>query len=127
MRLLLVEDDVHLAASTARLLSHHFGAEVVVAHDGLAALEIVRQGAAFDGAIVDLDLPRLDGAALLDELAALAPDLSCGLWSASPGLFGVRTTNAAFRLMKDGDVRALITTVERMLARSRRARSERLL
>lgn len=125
MRLLLVEDDPHLAASTARLLRHHFGAEVVVANDGLDALELVRRDPSFEGAIVDLELPRLDGATLIDQLATVAPDLTCGLWSASPGVFGARSAHAAFRLAKTSDVDSLLMTVERMLARRRRARAER--
>lgn len=125
MRLLLVDDDTALAASISRLLRHRFGAEVVVVHDGLMALELVRRDGAFEAAIVDLDLPHLDGARLVDELASVAPAIAAGLWSASPELFDVKAENAAFRLQKSHDAGALLATVERLLVRKRRAANGR--
>ena len=76
MRLLVVEDDVKLAAAVGRGL-RHAGYAVDVARDGEAALS---QAAVweYDAVVLDLMLPRLDGfevCALLRERGCWAPVL----------------------------------------------------
>lgn len=69
LRLLLVEDDATVAEVLAGLLRTR-GHEVVHAAHGLAALAEV-SGSAFDAALLDLDLPGMDGLALARQLRAL--------------------------------------------------------
>jgi signal transduction histidine kinase/CheY-like chemotaxis protein len=66
LRLLLVEDDATVAQVLVGLLRAQ-GHEVVHAGHGLAALAEVA-GAAFDAALLDLDLPGMDGLALARQL-----------------------------------------------------------
>ena len=68
MRLLLVEDDPTVAQAVAGLLEAQGHAVTHVAH-GLAALGEVAV-ASFDAALLDLDLPGLDGLALARLLRA---------------------------------------------------------
>ncbi len=62
LRLLLVEDDPGVADVVVGLLEHE-GHAVVHAPHGLAALAELEMGA-FDAALLDLDLPGIDGMAL---------------------------------------------------------------
>jgi PAS domain S-box-containing protein len=63
-RILLVEDEPTLRAGTARLLAH-YGYEVLVANDGLEALEVLdREVGAIDLVLSDVAMPRMRG----DEL-----------------------------------------------------------
>ena len=67
LRVLLVEDDDADAYLIRRALAKNprIG-EVVLAHDGVAALELINKGVVNpDLAIVDLHMPRKDGFALL--------------------------------------------------------------
>lgn len=73
LHLLLVEDDATVAEVIASLLRLQGHAVVHVAH-GLAALAEVA-GARFDAALLDLDLPGLDGLALARQLRALGHDM----------------------------------------------------
>ena len=73
MRVLIAEDDAvsrHLLEATL----HKWGYEVVVASDGLQALEILRQTDAPSLAILDWMMPGMDGA----EVCLKARELSVG-------------------------------------------------
>lgn len=69
LRLLLVEDDPTVAEVIGGLLRAR-GHEVIHAVHGLAALAEVASGA-FDAGFCDLDLPGLDGLALVRQLRAM--------------------------------------------------------
>lgn len=69
MRVLLVEDEVRLAENLAAALRDGPGFAVDWAADGEAGDDYAR-GAAYDLIILDLMLPRLDGASLLRRLRA---------------------------------------------------------
>lgn len=65
--LLVVEDE----PETADLLGHIFevdGYRVLYAHDGERALELAKQKPGVDAALIDLELPWMDGRALIEEL-----------------------------------------------------------
>ena len=64
-----MEDDADLRGALAEAMSET-GAEIVVAEDGLAALERLRAGPAPAVVLLDLRLPRLDGEDFLHELRA---------------------------------------------------------
>ncbi len=68
MHVLLVEDDLRLAALTARYFQQH-GVTVTVAHDGDAALQMART-TAFDAVLLDLSIPRVEGLEVCRRLRA---------------------------------------------------------
>lgn len=77
--ILLVEDDPDDEALTLRALRmHHLSNEVVVAHDGVEALDYLFRTGAYAGRergtpaviLLDLKLPRLDGLEVLRRLRA---------------------------------------------------------
>ncbi|MEO5824067.1 MAG: response regulator transcription factor [Vicinamibacteraceae bacterium] len=66
MRVLVVEDDRSIAGFIATGLRQE-GFAVDVAEDGVAGLELAQAGA-YDAAVVDVMLPRLDGLSLVTAL-----------------------------------------------------------
>lgn len=68
MKLLLVEDDLRAALALERGLREH-GFVTILAHSGLEGLEAARLGG-FDGYVLDVMLPGMDGFTLLAELRA---------------------------------------------------------
>jgi DNA-binding response OmpR family regulator len=66
MRILVVEDDPRISTFVAKGLQQN-GYVVDVAADGESALEIAHT-APFDGAVIDLMLPKLDGFALIETM-----------------------------------------------------------
>jgi CheY-like chemotaxis protein len=67
-RVLVADDDPQMRRLIRSVLQRE-GFEVLEANDGLDALEVIERGGA-DLLISDLDMPRLDGLAMLDELRA---------------------------------------------------------
>lgn len=117
-RILVVEDDELLQRSLTRLLQRRLHADVTVLDGSLDALALVQRGTTFDLAVIDLELPEMDGAQLIDRLAEVAPELPAGLWSSSIRLFE-QTTRAAFTVSKTQPVGDLLAAVDRLLARRR--------
>ncbi len=68
-RILIVEDDAGVREALADAMEDA-GAEVVVAVDGLDALELLRSGPRPAVILLDLRLPRLGGQEFLRELRA---------------------------------------------------------
>ncbi len=74
-RLLFVEDEKNLAESSKALLEA-LGYEVILAADGLEALEIFKADPdGFDAVITDMTMPRMTGKDLARELLILRPRL----------------------------------------------------
>jgi signal transduction histidine kinase/CheY-like chemotaxis protein len=72
---LLVDDEKNVRIS-AELLLRGFGFEVIAARDGAEALDAVRTRAGqIDVVLLDLTMPRMDGAETLRHLRRIAPDL----------------------------------------------------
>jgi DNA-binding response OmpR family regulator len=67
--ILVVDDDVDTCRNLADILTD-LGYDVTVAHDGYAALELVRQRP-FDVALLDFKMPGMDGLELLHEVRKL--------------------------------------------------------
>jgi DNA-binding response OmpR family regulator len=65
----LVADDDRQMRRLVRMILERDGYLVVEASDGLDALEAIESGQ-FDLMILDLDMPRLDGIGVLEELRA---------------------------------------------------------
>jgi two-component system, NtrC family, response regulator HydG len=68
-RILVVDDDVDTCRNLSDILTD-LGYHVDVAHDGLAALELVRNRA-YDVALLDLKMPGMDGLTLYREMKKL--------------------------------------------------------
>ena len=95
--LLLVEPDPQARDALARGMECH-GWRVWAAADGAAAVETYRQhGDRIDVALVDLQLPGLQGARVLAELDQLNPDLARCAMSADVTPY----TACAFRRLSD--------------------------
>lgn len=87
-RLLLVDDDDVMRRSSVRFLARA-GFEVISVGSGAEALEAVDAGIRVDVAVVDLEMPGMDGIELLRALRTRRPELPMGLWSASQRLEGL--------------------------------------
>jgi len=70
VRILIVEDEVNLAAHLARALEHD-GHDPRVVHDGKVALMEARDGS-YDLLVLDVELPGMDGLEVLKQLRDLA-------------------------------------------------------
>ena len=92
--LLIADDDPGLRESLERTLTRE-GYRVVLASDGNAALERLRDGG-IDLVLTDLKMPGLTGIEVLRAAKAIAPDVDVILLTA----FG--TVEEAVRAMKDG-------------------------
>ncbi|MEV4639898.1 response regulator [Actinoplanes sp. NPDC049548] len=73
-RLLVVDDEPDICALTARHLVRA-GHQVICAHDGPTALAEVAVHGAPDAAVLDVDMPGMDGFALLERLRETVPGL----------------------------------------------------
>lgn len=116
LRVLLVDDNVD-AAETLGAYLDAVGHEVVVEHDGAAALARLESGA-FDACILDIGLPGMDGHALARQVRAL-PAMAQAVLIAVTG-YGresdkATSTAAGFdhHLVKPVDVRLLPALLER--------------
>jgi two-component system, OmpR family, response regulator len=68
VRILVVEDEVRLAAHLARALEHD-GHSARVVHDGETGLGEAREGG-YELIVLDVELPRMNGFEVLDQLRA---------------------------------------------------------
>lgn len=66
-RVLIVDDSPTVRLVTSRLLTRH-GFDATTAHDGINALELISRGVQPDAFVLDLEMPGMDGFALLAEL-----------------------------------------------------------
>jgi signal transduction histidine kinase/DNA-binding response OmpR family regulator len=72
-RILVADDEPGLVAIVRQLMERS-GADVSIAHGGIAALEAIRAaGAKFDVVITDLDMPEVDGWAVAAEVKSHLP------------------------------------------------------
>jgi PAS domain S-box-containing protein len=73
--ILLVDDEESLLGLGSRMLEY-LGFTVLTAADGLEAVEVYRQrGKEIDLVLMDLTMPRMDGAKAFDELRLLNPEV----------------------------------------------------
>ncbi len=78
----LVVDDEKNVRRTTQLLLEELGFEVVVARDGVEAVESFRAGPArIHAVLLDLTMPRMDGVETLKELRRVAPGVPVVLTS----------------------------------------------
>jgi two-component system cell cycle sensor histidine kinase/response regulator CckA len=116
--ILLVEDDQSVRSIIARELESH-GYRVLEAADGREAMDRVR---GFDGkldaVVTDIQMPELDGRALVDALAELRPGLAVLLMSGLPDeqLIQQSTAIGLPFIQKPFTGEELASQVERVLA-----------
>jgi CheY-like chemotaxis protein len=80
----LVVDDEEDACSTLADIFGEVGYRVDTAHDGPAAMELLRRRR-YDVALLDLMMPGMDGAALYEEMQKVRPEVAALLVTAYPG------------------------------------------
>jgi DNA-binding response OmpR family regulator len=71
-RILVVDDEPDTCANLSDILAEQ-GYQVDVAHDGLAALELVKKNA-YDVALLDLKMPGIDGSELYRRIRTISAD-----------------------------------------------------
>jgi len=71
-RILVVDDEPDTCANLSDILTEQ-GYQVDVAHDGLAALELVKKNA-YDVALLDLKMPGIDGLELYRRIRTISAD-----------------------------------------------------
>jgi CheY-like chemotaxis protein len=116
-RLLIVDDDEAIRTSYARLLGDIDGVgSVIGAADGLEALRI---GATvpLDVAVLDLNMPRLDGVTAATRLAVLQPTIAIALHSSDPARLRRRARGLEFAVFDKIDFDGLAAWVVRELER----------
>jgi len=116
-RLLVADDDDELRAVLRRVLERE-GYEVTTAADGVQARALLA-GSVFDFLVSDIQMPGLDGFALLAQARALHPGLRVVLITAYPDL--IRHSQAAALggveyLPKPFKIPDLLTVLERAAA-----------
>jgi CheY-like chemotaxis protein len=111
LRILLVEDDPHIATITCDLLEY-YGYRVTVAEDGRHALDIVPRESP-DVIITDFMMPGMSGLEMIQELRDTGyrrPIIMCSAVSESE--FPLHHAHYDRFLQKPYDMRALIEAVE---------------
>jgi signal transduction histidine kinase/DNA-binding response OmpR family regulator/HPt (histidine-containing phosphotransfer) domain-containing protein len=120
LRLLVVDD----SPTNLRILEHQLarhGAECVLAGSGRAALELLDQGTGIDAAVLDLDMPGMDGDVLAARLRTRpgTADLPLVLLSSSATLPPERYADFDARLNKPVRPERLAQTVRSVTLRGR--------
>jgi CheY-like chemotaxis protein len=120
LRLLVVDD----SPTNLRILEHQLtrhGAECILAGGGPAALELLDQGTRIDVAVLDLDMPGMDGDVLAARLRARpgTADLPLVLVSSSATLPAERYAHFDARLNKPVRPERLAQTVRSVALRDR--------
>src|SRR4051812_9518970 len=127
-RVLVVDDDPAMRRLCARTLGHE-GWDVVVVDGGKAALDCVAErGAPFDCVVSDVNMPEMDGFALIAAIRRHDDDLPVLLMTGDPSLDGaVRAidTGAVSYLSKPFDHETLAAAVARAARRHGVARMRR--
>ena len=113
VRILLVDDEEPFAMNLGRLLQNR-NFEVVTAFDGFQALEAVRGPAVFDVAVLDIQMPGMDGMTLLKAIKAQSPQteviMLTGHASLKSGIQAIRQ-GAFDYLMKPCDIEDLTAKI----------------
>lgn len=113
LRLLIADDDPGVRAMYATLLRATAGVtSVIEADDGATAVEVARDHD-LDVAVLDLNMPRLDGLAAAVRLRALRPSLQIAFHSSDPEPLRARAADVEAPLFDKGDVERLLAWVER--------------
>ncbi len=121
-RLLVIEDELVLAKNIARYFERQ-GHDVALAHDGRAGVELARESPP-DVAIVDFQLPLLDGLEVIRELRRMDEDMRIVM------VTGHGSINLAVEAMKAGSMDLLtkplsLASLDEVVQRAIRERAGR--
>ena len=113
VRLLVADDDARVRSLFATLLGAIPGVtSVIEADDGGEAVELARKHRV-EVAVLDLNMPHLDGVAAALRLHELLPSLRIALHSSDPELLRQRAAGLELPLFDKADFDRLVTWVER--------------
>src|SRR5260370_42711150 len=115
IHLLLVEDnpgDVLLIRESLRQCS--VSVDVTIAEDGTRALELLRAGFKADLIILDLNMPRMDGYAVMERLGRISTPIIAFTWSIE-GTERALALGAREVMQKPSDFSAFIQAVCRIV------------
>jgi DNA-binding response OmpR family regulator len=116
-RVLVVEDDTDVRELIEECLRTRCA--VTLARDGVEALDLLsRPGPKFDALVLDLEMPRLSGLALVEELKSRDINVPTLIVSGRPGArWQARALHAEF-MPKPFDTEGLETKVDELLHQS---------
>ena len=121
VRLLVADDDEPVRLLLVTLLKEVDGVgSIVAAADGAEAVQLAKT-LALDIAVLDLDMPRLDGVAAALELAALQPTLAIALQTSDPDALRRRACGLDFPLFDKIDFDRVVAWVAGEIAGLSRA------
>lgn len=121
IRVLVADDDARVRSLLATLLQATAGvASVIEAEDGAEAVQLGR-GEQVDVAVLDLNMPGLDGVDAALALASLRPAPRIALHSSDPELLRQRAAGLHLPLFDKADFERLADWVERQAAEARAA------
>lgn len=123
-KILIVDDDPMLRNMQKLFLSRHF--KVEVAADGLEALETVKYYMP-DLALIDIDMPRMDGLELMNELNLIAPGLPIIFLSGSGDLDKIQQALSGYTadyIMKPADNADLLLRIKAALISTEKRRKD---
>lgn len=83
-KILIVDDEKEIVSILDEFLRKN-GYDVISTSDGVKAMEIINSQMAFDGVILDIRMPKVDGIALLKALKQISPDVPVFILSGSVG------------------------------------------
>src|SRR5688572_10302853 len=116
--LLVADDDPGVLTMFATLLRATAGVtSVVEAKDGAAAVGLARRRR-LDIAVLDMNMPRLDGIEAALRLRAMQPSLQIALHSSDPELLRRRAAGLGLPLFDKVDFDRLLAWVERQAEKS---------
>jgi len=121
-KIIIVDDDQMIRDMLKLFLSRYF--DVKVAADGLEALDIVRSFMP-DLALIDIDMPRMDGLALMKELNLQIPGLPIIFLSGSGDLEKIQQALSGYTadyIMKPADNADLLLRIKAALMSSEKRR-----
>src|SRR5262245_59785158 len=138
-RILVVDDEPDMEALLVQKFRRKIGegsVELLFAHDGVEALDVLASNGAMDMVITDINMPRMDGLTLLQKLQETTERLSTLIVSAYGDMANIRTAmnRGAFDfLTKPIDFSDLEATIAKTIrhveelrdARRRQAAAER--
>ena len=114
MRILLVDDHKILRQVLRDFLAEHFQGEVLEANNGIEALNMIKKED-LDVVITDINMPRMDGVALMKEIAAFNPDLKVIALSMMDDQVSIKKMLKAGALgyvLKEGNTEDLLKAIE---------------
>ena len=120
-RILVVDDEPDLEPLVLQRMRRQIRRgeyEFVFAHDGVEALEMLMQDKEIDMVVSDINMPRMDGLTLLQQIQDVTPDIRAIIISAYGDMENIRTAmnRGAFDFVtKPLDFQDLRITIERTL------------